>query len=197
MAERRARTRRNDPAAMRGRVLDAAAAMFQARGYHASAMHDLARAAGVTSGALHHHFPTKKALGLAVIGERVAETVRDTWMAPVAVADSAAEGVAEVCAAIASDLDAAGRVQGCPLNNLVLELSLADPEFQAAMARVFAEWRAVLAARLEEEGRSPGAAEALSTFVVAAYSGAMAMAKAEQSTRPLRICAGALEGLLG
>jgi AcrR family transcriptional regulator len=30
------------------------------------------RLAGVTGGALHHHFPTKKALALAVIGERVA-----------------------------------------------------------------------------------------------------------------------------
>lgn len=170
--------------------------MFQARGYHASAMHDLARAAGTTSGAFHHHFPTKKSLGLAVIRERVAEAVREAWLEPVLDAPSVASGVAEACGAIASGLDANGAVQGCPLNNLVLELGFADPEFRAELAEVFAEWRAVLAERFEEEGRSPGVADALATFVIAAYSGAMAMAKAEQSSRPLRICAGALDGLL-
>lgn len=188
--------RKNDPEGLRNRILDAAAAMFQARGYHASAMHDLARAAGVTSGALHHHFPTKKALGLAVIRERVAEAVREAWLEPVFAAPSAAEGVVEACGAIASGLEARGRVQGCPLGNLALELSLADDDFRAAVAGVFAEWRGALARRFEAEGRSAGAAQALATFVVAAYSGAMALAKAEQSSRPLRICAGALEGLL-
>jgi AcrR family transcriptional regulator len=191
------RTRTNDPQATRRRVLDAAAELFQTRGYHATAMHEIARAAGVTGGAMHHHFATKKALGLAVIEERVAIEVRDTWMAPVVRADSAAEGVAEVCAAIAAALDAKGGVNGCPLNNLTLELSLSDPDFQAAVARVFRGWRAALQHAFEAEGRSPGASAALATFVVAAYSGAMAMAKAEQSTAPLKVCAGALEGLLG
>jgi AcrR family transcriptional regulator len=195
MAERR--RRRNDPQAMRKRILDAASDMFQARGYHASAMHELARAAGVTSGALHHHFATKKALGLAVIRERVAEAVREAWLQPVLDASTVADGVAQACGAIASRLEAQGAVQGCPLNNLVLELGFGDHEFRAELAGVFAEWRAVLAERFEQEGRSAGAADALATFVVAAYSGAMAMAKAEQSSRPLRICAGALDGLLG
>jgi AcrR family transcriptional regulator len=197
MAERRPRGRRNDPEGMRNRVLDAAADMFQARGYHASAMHELARAAGVTSGALHHHFATKKALGLAVIRERVAEAVREAWLQPVLDAETVADGVAQACGAIASGLEDQGAVRGCPLNNLVLELGFGDPAFRAELADVFAEWRAVLAERFEDEGRSAGAADALATFVIAAYSGAMSMAKAEQSSRPLRICAGALDGLLG
>ncbi|WP_245468504.1 helix-turn-helix domain-containing protein, partial [Mesorhizobium sp. M1E.F.Ca.ET.063.01.1.1] len=54
--------RTNDPAGMRRRVLDVAEESFQARGYHASSLGDLTAAAGVTGGALHHHFPTKKAL---------------------------------------------------------------------------------------------------------------------------------------
>src|SRR4051812_27272623 len=173
MPDRGPRLRRNDPEGLRNRVLDAAAAMFQSRGYHATAMHELARAAGVTSGAMHHHFPTKKALGLAVIEERVAEAVREAWLEPGAGAPPRAEGVAQACGAIASGLDAQGRVQGCPLNNLALELSFGDPEFRAALGEVFAEWRSVLAHQFEAEGRSAGAAQALATFVVATYSGAM------------------------
>ncbi|TJX33984.1 MAG: helix-turn-helix transcriptional regulator, partial [Mesorhizobium sp.] len=79
---RRARGRRiNDPEGMRRKVLDVAEAAFQARGYHASSLGDLMAAAGVSGGALHHHFPTKKALALAVIGERVAAAVEETWIA--------------------------------------------------------------------------------------------------------------------
>src|SRR4051794_35585125 len=118
MARTGARGRKNDPDGLRNRVLDAAAELFQAHGYHATAMGDVGRAAGVTGGALHHHFATKKALGLAVIEERVAEAVRQTWMALVAMAGSAAEGVSAVCADIAAGLDAQGMVRGCPLNNL-------------------------------------------------------------------------------
>jgi len=60
------RSRTNDPAGVRKRVLDATAGAFQSRGYYSTSTHDIVREAGVTGGALHHHFPTKKALGLAV-----------------------------------------------------------------------------------------------------------------------------------
>ncbi|TIW14393.1 MAG: helix-turn-helix transcriptional regulator, partial [Mesorhizobium sp.] len=75
--------RTNDPDGLRKRVLDVAEASFQVRGYHASSLGDLMAAAGVTGGALHHHFPTKKALALAVIEERVSAAVEETWIAPV------------------------------------------------------------------------------------------------------------------
>jgi AcrR family transcriptional regulator len=180
--------RKNDPEGLRRRVLDAAARLFQSAGYHATGMHEVMREAGVTGGALHHHFPTKKALGLAVIRERVAEAVAETWIAPVDAAPSGAAGVLGVFAAIAGELEANGRVQGCPLGNLALELSLADTDFATAVDDVFTSWRAALAARLGDEG--------LATFVVATYSGAMALAKAAQDPAPLRTCAARLARLL-
>lgn len=192
----RQRRRTNDPQGLRGRVLDAAAALFQARGYHGATMHEVAAASGVTGGAMHHHFPSKKALGVAVIRERVAPAVRETWMEPVARAATAADGVAAVFAQIASGLEAAGAVRGCPLNNLALELSFGDREFSAEIAGVFAEWRRALADKVRAdqtagraEGRDP---DAFATIVVAAYSGAMAQAKAQQDAGPLRVCAAEL-----
>jgi AcrR family transcriptional regulator len=175
---------------MRKRVLDVAGAMFQERGYHATSMHDVMAAAGVTGGALHHHFPSKKALGLAVIRERVAAAVAETCVAPVETARSTADGIAAVFRDTAASLDARGAVCGCPLNNLALELSLADPEFRSAIATVFDGWRAAIAAKLRAEGRAkPAEAEQLATFVVAAYSGAMTLAKATQNAAPLKLTA--------
>ena len=191
--------RRNDPQGLRGRVLDAAAELFQARGYHGATMHEVAAAAGVTGGAMHHHFPSKKALGLAVIRERVAPAVRETGMEPVTRAATAADGVAALFAKVASGLEAAGAVRGCPLNNLALELSFGDREFGAEIAAVFAEWRGALADKVradQAKGRARGRdPEAYASLVVSAYSGAMAQAKAEQNAGPLRVCAAELARL--
>jgi AcrR family transcriptional regulator len=150
------------------------------------------REAGVTGGAMHHHFPTKKALGLAVIRERVAQAVEETWIEPVRSARTAADGIEDVFGRVAGTLDR-GRVVGCPLNNLALELSLADPEFQSAVQNVFEDWQAAITQRLRAD-QAAGALknadpEGLATLIVASCSGAMAMAKANQSSEPLKRCA--------
>lgn len=187
-----ARTRTNDPEAMRRRVLDVAEESFQARGYHATSLGDLMQAAGVTGGALHHHFPTKKAIGLAVIRERVAAAVEETWIRPVEIAPTAREGVRNVFAAVADQLERQGFVRGCPLNNLAHELSLADPEFRAALADVFARWRRALADKVRSDQRTAQDEttdpEGFAIRVIAAYSGAMAMAKTMQDADMLRMC---------
>jgi len=182
------------PDALKAKVLDVAAELFQSRGYHATGMADIVKGAGVTSGGLHHHFPTKKAIGLAVLRERVAPAVAETWITPVARARSAAEGVKAIFDAITAELDARKAVRGCPLNNLTLELSLADADFRTEMARVFAQWEAALAQRIQADGLRD--ADATAVLVIAAYSGAMAMAKAEQSSQPLKICGGRLTAML-
>ena len=191
--------RTNDPEGMRRRVLDVAEESFQARGYHASSLGDLMAAAGVTGGALHHHFPTKKALALAVIEERVATAVRETWIEPVLAASSARQGVRAVFDAVTAELEQQGYVRGCPLNNLAHELSLADDEFRAALADVFAAWRQAIADKVrddqrggEEGGTDP---DRFAALTVAAYSGAMSMAKTLQDAGVLRECLMGLERL--
>jgi AcrR family transcriptional regulator len=56
--------------------LDAAAAHFAERGYHATTMRDIAHAAGVTPGAVYFHVPTKQALLVAVYAEGVDRITR-------------------------------------------------------------------------------------------------------------------------
>lgn len=187
------RTRANDPETMRRRVLDAAAAAFQSHGYHSTSTHDIMRAASVTGGALHHHFPSKKALGVAVIRERVASAVEQAWIEPVRSARTAMEGILGVFAQISKGLDERNVVQGCPLGNLAIELSLADPDFRGAIHGIFEQWRKAIAQKLRTDqaaGLLPGLdSDAFATFVVASYSGAIALAKAEQTADPLKTCA--------
>lgn len=184
--------RTNDPEGMRQRILDVAFQAFHARGYHSTSTHDVMHAAGVSSGAFHHHFPTKKSLGLAVVRERVASAIDETWIRPVTGARTALEGILLVFDRVAASLDTRGKVMGCPLNNLVLELSLADPEFGDELRTVFGNWTSAISDkfRADEAGGTVRAdsSEDLATFVVASYSGAMALAKADQSAAPLKAC---------
>jgi AcrR family transcriptional regulator len=190
-------SRRNDPEGLRRKVLDAAFGMFQTQGYNGTSMQDLTKAIEVTGGALHHHFPTKRSIALAVFAERVAPAVRETWIDPVRAASSFGQGIQSVFDAIISSIDARGSTSGCPLNNLAMELSLADADFRQAANAIFREWQEALAESIRETraGRkmTKAARNDVAAFVVASYSGAMALAKAEQSTAPLRVAAGVLK----
>jgi len=198
----RGRIRTNDPQGLRARVLDAAAASFQAQGYRGSSMQDIVTAAGVTGGALHHHFATKRDLARAVISERVAREIGSTWIAAVEAAPSAAEGIVSVFEGVADALDSQGAVSGCPLGNLAPELALADEILREAIEVEYRTWRSALATCLKrdfEAGRAPFVgddAEGLADTVVAMFTGAMSIAKAEQDPRSLRACARALRHMM-
>jgi AcrR family transcriptional regulator len=150
-----------------------------------------------SSTTVYHYFPTKKSLALAVIRERVTANLAETWIEPVCRASSAAQGILAVFDAVAKSIGDQ-TVLGCPVNNLALELSLADPDFQHALREVF--WEKAIADRLREESASQKCetndSAGLATLVVAVFSGAMSLAKAAQSTVPLRTCRRELVRLL-
>lgn len=150
--------------------------------------------AGVPGGSMYYHFPTKKSLGLAVIREAVAQSIEETWIVPVCGAASAKEGVLKVFAAVADQIERDRRgVSGCPLNNLAIELSLADRDFQSALRRVFDSWTSAIATRVRRDIRDRKVQgidpDETAVAVVANFSGAMALAKAAQHTGPIRTCA--------
>ena len=199
--ERKRQRRHNDPEGLRARILDRAADLFQERGYHSTSMHDLMQTTGVSAGALHHHFPTKKSIALAVLADRVRPVVREAWIDPVREAPALGKGVAEVFGGIIAGIRARGSVLGCPLNNLALELSLTDADLRRHVESIFAEWRAALAERI---GATRGGAKldakervAAANFVISVYSGAMNLAKATQSAAPLADAADLLSQWMG
>lgn len=72
------RATREEAEATAARVLDTARALFVARGYAEVGLEEVAAAAGVTRGAVYHHYRNKKALFeavLAAVQAEVAEAV--------------------------------------------------------------------------------------------------------------------------
>ena len=79
------------PEQTRGAVLDAAERSLRERGYAATSMQAVARAAGITKGTLYHHFPDGKDALVGEVGRRLLRRDRD-GMAAAAAGTTGAEG---------------------------------------------------------------------------------------------------------
>jgi AcrR family transcriptional regulator len=80
------RTQAERQAATRRALLDAARGLFAERGYHGTAAEEIVRRAGVTRGAMYHHFEDKRGLFRAVVEEieteidgSVLRAAREAW----------------------------------------------------------------------------------------------------------------------
>src|SRR5918911_5131402 len=67
------RTQAERSAATRGALLDAARSLFAEKGYHGTAAEEIVGRAGLTRGALYHHFEDKKDLFRVVVDEMEGE----------------------------------------------------------------------------------------------------------------------------
>lgn len=165
------------------RLLEAAITAIRTRGFTATSVDELCRAAGVTKGAFFHHFPSKAALGVAA-AEHWSETTDALFAA----------------APYHEDADPAARVldyvefrkallQGgtpdytCLVGTMVQEVHQSHPEIRAAcdasISGHAATLEADIAAALEARGLAGRwSAESLALFTQATIQGAFILAKA-------------------
>ncbi|KKZ88794.1 TetR family transcriptional regulator [Rhizobium phaseoli] len=192
--------RTNDPKGVRRRIVDAAYGAFVTQGYLATGMLELREKASVSGGAMAHHFPAKRDLGLAVIRDRVAGAVQQTWIEPLRACEDTPAAIDLIFKDIIAELTQKGGVSGCPLNNMAMEVSQHDADMREEVSAVFRAWHEALSASFEadvEAKRGHGLdPQKTATLVIAAYSGAMAMAKASQNVGPLNDCRAELAALL-
>lgn len=178
-----------DPVRTRGTLLQAAFEEIHRSGFRGSDVESILRKAGMTKGALYHHFASKEALGYAILDEVVASIMREKWQAPLS---DAADPVAALIDIIRStSLEREHVVRGCPLNNLAQEMSPLDEGFRKRAAALFEEWHvamatALRAARERGQVRADVDPDETATFVIAAYEGYISLAKCFQDADRLR-----------
>jgi TetR/AcrR family transcriptional repressor of nem operon len=182
-----AKRRTRAPEATREKLLRAAFEEIYRRGFQAASLDTILAQAGVTKGALYHHFPTKAALGYAVVDEVVRGLLLDRWLGVLQAQPgdpvTALQGTLRHRAANLT----AGEIElGCPLNNLAQEMSPLDEQFRRSVDATFETWREGFAqalARGQAEGsvRRDVDAKQVATFIVAAVEGSYGLAKSAQS----------------
>ncbi len=191
MATTMVKRRSREPDATRDKLLQAAFEEIYRRGFQAASLDTILARAGVSKGALYHHFPDKAALGYAVMDEVVKGLLLQRWGVLEPSVGDPVTALQRVLKRRASSLTTREVELGCPLNNLAQEMAPLDRRFQRGVKATFDIWVDAVAKDLER-GQAAGwvrkDVEARKTggFVVAAIEGSFGLAKGAQSAAMLR-----------
>jgi len=184
--------RKRQPDVTRERLLQAAFQEIYRRGFQGASLESILEQAGVTKGALYHHFPDKTELGYAVVEDVVKDLLLARWLGLLEQQPgdplSAFQGMLRQRVA---ELRPHEIELGCPLNNLGQEMSPLDEGFRRRVAATFELWTSGFAAVLKQ-GQKEGSVRRdidpgqVATFLVAAIEGSFGLAKSARSAQLLR-----------
>jgi TetR/AcrR family transcriptional regulator, transcriptional repressor for nem operon len=201
MAKTLVKRRARDPDANRDKLLQAAFEEIYRRGFQAASLDTILAKAGVTKGALYHHFPDKAALGYAVVDEVVKGFLLKRWGVLEPPTGDPVSALQQVLRGRSAGLTTREVELGCPLNNLAQEMSPLDQKFRKAVNATFDIWIEAVARDLER-GQTEGTvrkdvdAREIAAFVVASIEGSFGLAKGAQSAALLRSNLGVLNSFL-
>lgn len=187
------------PDLTRNKLLQSAFCEIHRQGFQAASIANILQDTGLTKGALYHHFPTKQALGLAVIEEVIKERLEGLIFKPLRESERPVEMLLEIIATIDKKVPSDFIMLGCPLNNLMQEMSPLDELFQERLGGVLGVWQKTVEGALKRgqkqgEIRKEVDYKAAALFVVSAWEGCIGVAKSMQSPKAFNICMKQLRG---
>jgi len=192
-AENVTRIERN-PDQTRSRILEAAFMEMYRNGFQGMRLDEVLKATDLTKGALYHHFPSKKALGYAVVDEVIIPTMEAMWLQPLKSASDPLAGLVAVIEQMPDSKPFPEMIEyGCPLNNLAQEMSPLDEGFRQRLDYAFRVWHdvtqeALERAQLQGAIRDDVNCDETATFIMAALEGCIGIAKNAQSVDRLHVC---------
>ena len=186
----------------RTQLLQAAFAEIHRHGFQAAGLSEILRDTDLTKGALYHHFPSKHALGLAVIDEVIQGRLAEAIFRPLEEAEDPYPALLALLDQRIHGMDDEAVKWGCPLNNLIQEMSAVDADFRDHLSAILTRWQGVVQAalaRAQAQGRVRADldCEAASLFLVAAWEGCWGIAKNRQSAAVFRQCLRELRDYVG
>ncbi len=132
--------RMRDPEKTRAVILDAAFREIYRRGFQATSVDDVVCKTAMTKGAFFSHFHTKNDLGYALVDETLKELTLDKWIRPLSAYKNPVQGIIARYRKIIESTPDEEIPLGCPLNNLVQEMSTLDPVFREKLNAVLLLW---------------------------------------------------------
>jgi len=165
----------------RERLIDAAFEEIHERGYQGAALVDILSKAGVHKGSMYHFFANKKEMALAAIKEKLSAYFAYRYGA---VLDGPPPYLPRFFDTL---LDVSNRdfSKGCPLANMVQEMSNIDVDFDTVLKELYTNLRASICAILDKAVASGELRECdtarLALFVTVVIEGAILSAKASGS----------------
>ncbi len=124
----------------RKEILDAAFMEIFNKGFQGVSVDDTVAKTKLTKGAFYHQFPTKLDLGYALVDEVIRPMIIDRWIRPLDAYENPFDGILFQMKVLIGDGDLAHLKLGCPLNNLVQEMSPIDQGFHKRLKYALNLW---------------------------------------------------------
>ena len=129
-----------EKASTRDRILGTAFNEFYRHGFQGGSINRIVSDAGITKGALFHHFSGKNELGYQVVEEIIRPTVEENWINPLLDTDDPIRVLRQILYSMSEKAND-NICQGCPLNNLAQEMSPRDEGFRARITAIYHDHR--------------------------------------------------------
>jgi TetR/AcrR family transcriptional repressor of nem operon len=172
----------------RRRIVEAAAPIFNRRGYEGSSLNDLMTATGLKKGGIYRHFSSKE--------ELAAEAFDFTWEAAQEArllhVDETAGGIEKLKQVIANFINYKSPVAGgCPILNTAIDADDGNPALRTRVAKALRAWLSRLQAIVEqgqERGEISGDVDpkGVATLIVASLEGALMISRIHRNDEALR-----------
>jgi AcrR family transcriptional regulator len=189
------------PDLTREKLLNAAFSEIHRYGFQAASIANILQNTGLTKGALYHHFPTKRDLGFAVVEEMIALRLERLFFSKLRESTRPIDTLRQIIAERGSSATPAVVELGCPLNNLMQEMSPLDEDFKRRLNAILTTWHRTVETALQR-GQAAGEirpdvdCQAAALFIVSAWEGCIGIAKNLQSIEGFDQCLRQLNGYI-
>jgi len=165
--------------------------LISRHGYNATGIDMLLKEAGVPKGSFYHYFKSKEEFGLAVIDQfaafyspRITALLTDETRTPL-------NRIRALLERTLAQLTQNHCSRGCLIGNLGQEMADQNERFRARLDEIFDAWKQLFAACLQEaqaaeELDSRVNADAMASFILSGWEGAILRAKVMKSPQPLQ-----------
>ena len=124
----------------RKEILDVAFMEVFIHGFQGVSVDDIVKKTSLTKGAFYHHFPTKLDLGYALVDDVIKPMIIDRWITPLASYENPLDGILKQMKNLIGKSSPENLRLGCPLNNLVQEMSPIDEGFRKRLQIALNLW---------------------------------------------------------
>jgi len=182
-----------NPEETRSQILQAAFKEIYVYGFQAASLKRILENVNHSKGALYHHFPNKKELGLSVINEMIGARMYSFFMKPLEGTDNPIPVLCDIFQKKTDTLTIQEIKYGCPLNNLTQEMASIDKDFYDSLKIISDKWILTIEQSLKRGKKSGNIRidideSGVSTFIVASIEGAFGLGKTTESSNFFEQC---------
>ncbi len=162
----------------RQKLIDATYEEVYSNGYQGSALSEILKKAGVHKGSMYHYFANKKEMTLCALQEKMSERFFERYGKIVKLENNY---LGEFISII-KDTKAKDFKRGCPIANIVQEMSNLDEDFNLAMKAIYEDFRGYIKQILDKAVETKELKECdtkkLALYITSTLEGAILSAKA-------------------